>query len=486
MTASTPTTQPTVPADSSAAARRAEVDRSVRGLVLFCFASAIFWLVVGSFLQVISGTQLVIPSFLDCAAFFTFGRVQPAGLTALVFGWGSLAGLGFGIWQMARASGKVVRGVTLPVCSVILWNLALVGGVLGILAGKGSGIPYLELPGPAAFAILLAFGLLVIWLLLTLRGTPGQPLYIAKAFFVVALFLFAWLYSSANTLLIWTVSPGLVTGPIEGWFENGLFGLWLTFLSLSALFYLLPVAAGRPLHSQGLATFAFWTLLFFGGWGGMRYFIGGPIPAWMVSASVVATFLLILPALAVVTNLGRTIGDAGSRLWEAPTTRYLIAGLIFYFSWVVGCAFVAIPTVSSIFHFTIYQEGLTLIAIYGFVSLTLIGAILTLLPRFGHSFNPASASLHFWLIIVGLGLFATSATIGGLLQGFALYDVEVSFLNVVDYVFPFRVLVFVGLLTVFAATLGFAALFARSVYVPAKEPAVPVSQPVPQNVEVVA
>ncbi|MFZ4598949.1 MAG: cbb3-type cytochrome c oxidase subunit I, partial [Terrimicrobiaceae bacterium] len=88
--------------DTLDSAERAQIDASTRGPVLLFFGSAIFWLLIGSLLGLISAWKMTHPSFLDGAAWLTFGRLRPAHLNAVIYGWASAAGIGVGIWLMAR------------------------------------------------------------------------------------------------------------------------------------------------------------------------------------------------------------------------------------------------------------------------------------------------------------------------------------------------------------------------------------------------
>ena len=46
----------------------------------------------------------------------------------------------------------------------------------------------------------------------------------------------------------------------------------------------------------------FWSLAFFYAWAGMHHLIGGPFPAWLISASVVASVMMFVPVIAVAIN----------------------------------------------------------------------------------------------------------------------------------------------------------------------------------------
>jgi Cbb3-type cytochrome oxidase, subunit 1 len=449
----------------------AEIDRSVQGTVLFCFGSAIFWLLAGCLLHAVAGAKLVMPGFLDGIGFLTYGRVLPAATNAIAFGWASLSAIGVALWLCARLNGAMLRASALIVSAVVAWNAAVLVGVLAILAGSSTGIPGLEMPGGVSVVLLVAYLPIGLWALSTFR--TGAPGFVSQWYLVAALLAFPWLYTTANALLVWQGTPGSAMGAIFAWFDSGFFGLWLLPIALAAAYYFLPRAAGRPVFSRGLASLGFWTLVLCAGWMGTSRFQGGPIPAWMVSAGVVAAILLILPAIAVSSNLYLTIGDACERLWMQTPARFLITSAVFFLGWVSLLIIVTLPPVNSIIQFSLVNPGLTQTALHGIASLAFIGVLYALLGvRHPESTITPRSSLVFWLIVTGVGLILCASFFGGFFQGFALSDPIVTFANSITYAAPFRWVELAGHLCLLAAAAGLARDFAEQLLVssPAQAP----------------
>ena len=63
-----------------------------------CFWSALIWLLIGSFRGDLASLKLHLPDLLASPAWLTFGRIRPAHLNAMVYGWDSLAMLGVSCW----------------------------------------------------------------------------------------------------------------------------------------------------------------------------------------------------------------------------------------------------------------------------------------------------------------------------------------------------------------------------------------------------
>src|SRR5919204_6371263 len=110
---------------------RAYIDASTRVPVLMFYTSAIAWLVLGTLLAGFVSIKLHEPDLLSNIAFLTWGRLRPAHMNIMVYGWASMAGMGTAIWLMARLCRTVLRHPLLLVAGAGFWNL-------GVLLGAGA------------------------------------------------------------------------------------------------------------------------------------------------------------------------------------------------------------------------------------------------------------------------------------------------------------------------------------------------------------
>src|ERR1700677_4503100 len=146
MTAAAPAPPPTItaPAPSTPpvsayeydARERAAIDASARGPVLFFFGNAILWLMLASVLGFISSVQLHSPGFLADIPFLTYGRIWPAYMNTLIYGWASLSGMGVTIWLLARLCRVRIKLPGVLMAGAIFWQIGLTGGIICILAGQ--------------------------------------------------------------------------------------------------------------------------------------------------------------------------------------------------------------------------------------------------------------------------------------------------------------------------------------------------------------
>ncbi|MBM3857604.1 MAG: hypothetical protein FJ390_06545, partial [Verrucomicrobia bacterium] len=232
------------------------------------------------------------------------------------------------------------------------------------------------------------------------------------------------------------------------------------------IYYLIPKITGAPIYSYYLAVLGFFSLLFLTGWSGMTLFLGGPIPAWMVSASVVATVLMIIPVIAVILNFAKMLQGQMGVIKESPALRFVAFGILSYLVAMVMSLIYALPTWNGILHFTNYSHGIMLLTLLGTVSMVFFAGIYYIAPRLlGFSWLCAcSVRWHFWFAVIGLSLMTVSAILGGLIEGLALDDAAVTFVNVLSFAAPWHWLNLIAWMLLLLSYVSFVRLFGRMLF----------------------
>ena len=136
---------------------RIEVDRAARAPIYAFFVTGVFWLLLGSVLALVASIKLHMRGFLADAAWLTFGRVRPAHLNTVIYGWSSAACIGAGLWMMSRLCRAPIRYSRLLFASVVLWNIGNAIGLAGVLGGWSTSVEWLEYPPFAALVLTVAF-----------------------------------------------------------------------------------------------------------------------------------------------------------------------------------------------------------------------------------------------------------------------------------------------------------------------------------------
>ena len=438
------------------------IDASVRLPVLVLLGNAVHWLVVATAISFVLSIKLIAPGFLGGFGFLSYGRLAPMARDLMLYGWASQAALAAGIWLMARLCGRplgsIMGGVlhsTLLVSATVLWNLAVLLGTLAIFAGYSTGVEWLEYPNWASAMLLLSFLLIGIWAVLLFdRRTTGRA-EVAQWYLVAAFCWFPWVYGTANLLLTWKPVQASAQGPIQSWYCGSLLSLWLLPVALASVYALLPRLLGCHLHRRNLATLGFWLLLLLGGWNGMDRLIGGPVPAWMTSAGVVAGVLFLIPVVIITINLLGMTRNPAVAVAESIPYRFFVMGVYSLLTLGILGAIVSWPAISGIVRFTGVTEARTQLWILGAVSLPLFGLIYEAVPQLlGRDCWVSTLSgLHYVLTVVGLWILVGVMVLGGLFTGLALTDPTVSFLNITSYSYPFHLMECVAQLTLLGAAL---------------------------------
>lgn len=430
---------------------RARIDASLRGPVLFLYSASLVWLLVSTFLGFAASIKLHRPEFLAACPLTTYGRIWPAYLHSLAFGWASLAGLATLLWLLGRLCRVPLKNGGIVVFGGVLWNLGVALGVGSILMGQGTGHPWLEFPGSALVLLLIGYSLIAVWGLAMFRQRREGYVYISVWYLVGALLWLPWSYISAVIFL--PKVSGVMQAVIEAHFAQNLFGLWFGALGLGVIYYLIPKASGRPVYSQSLAVVGFWSYAILFAWTGGRQLVGGPVPAWQITLAIAASILLLIPIASTAANCLLTLKGNFDKINNSPTIRFSVFAIV---AWAVaGLLMVATSfrSVSKVVHFTVINSAQSHLALYAFFSMAIFAAMYYIVPRLTGCewLSPSFIQIHFWGSAYGIGMIAVMLAVGGIVQGYALNDPTVSSMAIVERTTPFLVAQSIGWLLLTAA-----------------------------------
>jgi len=280
---------------------------------------------------------------------------------------------------------------------------------------------------------------------------------------------------------VWYISAGLVWLPIllivakwpgihfgvqqaamNWWFGHNVLGLWFTPLGLAAIYYFLPKVLGKPIHSYHLSLVGFWTLAFFYSQVGGHHLIGGPVPGWLVTLSIVQSMMMIVPVVAVGINQHRTAHGHLSAMRYSPTLRFIVLGGMMYTLASIQGSMQSLRVVNATTHFTHFTVAHAHLGLYGFFSLVMFGAMYFVMPRVLDWEWPYSRliALHFWLVVGGFAVYFIGLSIGGWLQGMRMLDAARPFMDSVTVTEPYLISRTVGGSLMSLGHLVFAAHFA--------------------------
>jgi len=404
----------------------AQIAQSLRVPVLLLLTSAAVWLLIASVLALIASIKFHSPNFLADTPWLTYGRVRPAWLDSLVYGFCLQAGLAIGLWLLALLGQRPLIGSLPALIGGVFWNFGLTIAIPGILAGDTTGFETIEIPGYAAVFLFSGWLLIGIPALLTFHYRVRRTVYVSLWFILAALFWFPWIYSTACLLLISYPVRGVAQAVIDWWYAQNLVNVCLTMAGLGAAFFVVPRLTPRPLHSRYLALFSFWVLILFTSWGGIPG--NAPVPAWMPTVSQIADLLTLLLFCAVALNIYQTRWAPGTASKSSaplagvpPATtalRFVIVGIASFA--IAGFMHFSAAWLDPVhvLHYTWFSPARLVLHVYGFFALVVFGASYYFLPLLaGAPFSwPRLVRIHFWLAVVGLTLIVLPLGIAGVIQ----------------------------------------------------------------------
>jgi cytochrome c oxidase cbb3-type subunit 1 len=439
---------------------RSQIDRSLRHPVMFFFTSGAAWLAVSLILGVIASAKSHSPGFLGDCSLFSYGRVFQAHMATFIYGWGAQAAFGVIIWLMARLSRQESKksGVILAIGH--FWNVAISLGTIAILLGGGTGKAWMYFPTWVWPVLLVCYFGIGIWSVIAFRVRRGGHVYISQWYLMAALFWFPWVFLTGNIFIntFADAGNGVMAAGINAWFRSAMFFLFFTPVAIASAYYITPKVTGRPVYSYKLALLGFWSLAVIGPWAGMQKVMGAPIPSFLQFAGAGAAILFIIPALCVAVNILKTTVGKTSAVAHSPSLRFTIAGMVGLLATAIVGGLLALPDALRYTQFAFGGTyGYEILALYGFFSMSMFGAIYFIVPRVTNRewISGGLIRQHFWLSLYGvvfIGLFC--CILGAFMHGYALEVLTVPAESAQDRLFAYTVgvttgWVFVALANVF-------------------------------------
>ena len=415
---------------------RSEADQSNSLVVGICLTLSVIWLLVASVAGLISSIKLHSPDWLVQYGWMTFGRIRPIHLNLVAYGWCSLAGIGVSLWLIPRLLKTQLVGAKYAIAGGALWTVGVFLGAVSIALGYSDGLEWLEFPWQVDILLVIGGGLVGLPVFMTLLQRKVDHLYVSVWYIFAGLLWFPVLFLIAN---IPYLHFGVQEATMNWWFGHNVLGLWFTPIGLACAYYLIPKILGKPIYSYNLSLLGFWSLAFFYSQVGGHHLIGGPVPTWLITMSIVQSVMMVIPVFAVTVNLHMTVLGNFKALIYSPTLRFIVLGTMLYTAASVQGSLEALRSVNTVTHFTHFTVAHAHLGLYGFFSMVMFGAIYFIMPRVMNWEwpYPRLISLHFWLVFIGFLIYFIWLSIGGWLQGLAMLDPDKPFMQSVAVTLPY-------------------------------------------------
>ena len=389
-------------------------DRAAKVWLFF----SVIWFPIFTILGFILATKFFLPDFLGGESALTFGVLRPAHTNGVLFGFVSSGLIGAMFYIIPRLCGIPLYRPRLAILAAILWNGAILGGIIWILMGGSQGREYAELPWAIDVAVMVTLLLIGYIVFGTVLRRKEKKLYVSLWYYMGTFLWFPIVYFIGNVM--WHPSTGALAGiqdAIFNWYYgHNVLGLWFTTLGIPVWYYFVPKLTNRPLYSHLLSLVAFFTIAFFYTGVGSHHLLQAPIPEWLKTVAIIMSIFMIIPVITFATNIMLTLRGSLHKVTSNIPLLFIMAGFFFYVLASIQGSFQALRDINAFTHFSQWPVGHAHLALLGGFGFLAVGLAYYLVPRI-LKFKIYSASLmrlSFWVAFVGFLSFFAAMTVVGL------------------------------------------------------------------------
>jgi cytochrome c oxidase cbb3-type subunit 1 len=378
---------------------------------------AIVYLVLGMSFGLIAALLMSNPDIIQGIPQLAFGRLRPAHTNTVLLGWLSMGYVACFYYIVPVLAGrKGLWSERLGNITLLLWNIAALGGVWGILNGYTEGREYAEINGPFDWMVLAVLLMVGVNVYMTIFTGTEKKWYVSLWYFMGALFWFPIIYVIGNRGFVQFAG---LNDAIAGWFYgHNILGMWFTVGGVGILYYLLPRFSGNPLYSHTLSMIGFWTIGMFYAPTGTHHILQSPVPEWLKAIAVISSVFLLIPVLTVLTNFFMTLKGKWHLIVDHVALRFAAASGLAYLLTCMQGPFQATRSINWYLHFSNWVVGHAHMALLATFTFIVFSASYYIVPKItGRKvYSRPLAIWHFWLSFLGWILMMLSLTIAGLIQ----------------------------------------------------------------------
>ena len=379
----------------------------------------------------LTALKFVVPTVGDIE-YLSMPRLRMLHTNINLYGWLLQANMGILLWILPRILHTKLFSEKLGVATGVIYNLSLIGGLIGIVLGYVQNVEYGEMPLIADILIVICWVMLGINVFGTVATRKVKYLYVSVWYTLGAIIWTAFVYIAGNLVTALPMVTGINQANLSWFFVHNAVGLIFTPMGVAIAYYLIPKQLDTPIYSHKLSMIGFWVISFVYVWTGAHHMIHGPISHWLQTVSIIFSFSLIIPVMAVITNFFGTFAAAprGIRM-AGPIPKLLMMGTIYYIFTCLQGPFQAIRAVNEITSKTDWVVGHAHMALFGAFSYFAMAGIYYIAPKLAGRklFSEKLGDLHFWLMTLASIPFFAVLWIGGVIQGFAWLNPENTFVE---------------------------------------------------------
>jgi cbb3-type cytochrome c oxidase subunit I len=332
--------------------------------------------------------------------------------------------------------------------AMLLWNLAVLVGVIGLVTAHTQSREYAEMIWIVDVGVMVVLILNLINLYMTIAYRVEPKLYVSLWYISGTLIWMPLLYFIGNVM--WNPPTGALTGindTIFNWFYgHNVLGLWFTTGLLAVIYYIVPKETHTPLYSHFLSLIAFWGIVFFYTGVGAHHLLWAPIPYWLKTIAVAESIGMVLPVVAFMMNIFLTMRGNWNRFLTSIPLRFVVTGWAAYILVSYQGSHQALRGINLLTHFTQYVPGHAHLSLMFFAASVVMGGAYYTLPRIYNCkiYSRTLANVQYSLYVIGFTFFFAGFLLTGLVQGTAWVHQGLPVWSVLPGLRPYMALRAVG------------------------------------------
>jgi cbb3-type cytochrome c oxidase subunit I len=410
--------------------------------------TAAAWIVFGVFMGLILALQFVFPDLFRGVPWLVFSRLRQAHTNTVMFAFLSGGMMGLWLYIVPRLTGRRLWSEPLGNLAMLLWNLAVLVGVVGLVTAHTQSREYAEMIWIVDVGVMVVLILNLINLYMTIAYRVEPKLYVSLWYISGTLIWMPLLYFIGNVM--WNPPTGALTGindTIFNWFYgHNVLGLWFTTGLLAVIYYMVPKETRTPLYSHFLSLIAFWGIVFFYTGVGAHHLLWAPIPYWLKTIAVAESIGMVLPVVAFMMNIFLTMRGNWNRFLTSIPLRFVITGWAAYILVSYQGSHQALRGINLLTHFTQYVPGHAHLSLMFFAASVVMGGAYYALPRIYNCkiYSRTLANVQYSLYVIGFTFFFAGFLLTGLVQGTAWVHQGLPVWSVLPGLRPYMALRVVG------------------------------------------
>ena len=394
-------------------------------------AASLGFLIVGVLLLAVASVQYVAPDLLSGSGPLSYGRLRPAAIHFLLYGWLTLGLLGAMYYAVPRLVGDRLTDPVIARVGFVLMSVGYALGGLGILFGQTEGVRYLEAPPLADIIVLLGMFAMSHSIARTIARrsqrdrSPAEWFILASVLWLVGLHFIGNLNMlSTLATIFWSQPPalhGINSAILAGFYKAGIIGLWAATAGAGVVYFLAPRLVGlSQFKATRMSVVGFWGLGIAWVFTGSAELTYTAIPDWLETIGIMFSIALLLPVATIVVDV--TTFLRGRRDEVAGKDRYslnlLYLGLALFAALPLLNLVQALRASGGLVGYTDWVYGVEFLAILGAFSAWLFAYVFHVAPPMVSADALRVQRWHGWLTVIGVVVAGFAMLVGGLVSGF--------------------------------------------------------------------